>query len=180
MSIEPSVQAIKQTPQSSRRRYPLLSIAEVAIYFCWPVATYFAMRSLSNLGALEYGLLAASALLWWVSAIQTTVLLFETAIALWPVRLNTAAVAWLLGWPLLVIAAIAFQYSSGHPDWLMSSFLWYDLYLGVPGTILWWGACRRVYDALFTAMETRWPGTKGIRELVSGLLRSLLHHHHSS
>jgi hypothetical protein len=66
------------------------------------------------------------------------------------------------------------------PSWIAPYLSWLTFYVAIPAVLLWFAPCYGIYDTLFTMMETRWPVTKDIRPIVSGFLRSLLHHHHGS
>jgi hypothetical protein len=96
----------------------------------------------------------------------------------WAAHLTAILVGWIFGWPLLFIAGIWLESLTEHPDWLEPYLSWLHFYLIIPGTILWFLSCCVIYDTLFTMLEARWPTTKGIREIVSSLLRMLFHHHH--
>src|SRR5262249_40155592 len=177
MPFEQSSQATVPPPQSAGWVYtPLLAVSAVALYFCWPVVINACLPFLGNMDAIEYVLLGAVSLLWLASCIVVSSLPLTAAAA--QGRPMTFAVGWLVSWPLLVAAAVRLQDSIEAPAWFVPYLPWVGFYLVIPGTILWLMACYGIYDTLFTIMEARWPATKGLRPIVSGLLRSFLHHHH--
>ena len=79
------------------------------------------------------------------------------------------AIGWFLGWwPLLS----AFAGLTNFP-------IEVDMSVFVVGTIFWLASCYWVYDTLFMMAEARWPEVKGIRELISLLVRTFVRSHHS-
>lgn len=75
--------------------------------------------------------------------------------------------AWFFGWPPLLIIGDYLASLIDHSGWI-------DVTLVLLGTIPWLIACYAIYDTLFNMAEARWPATKGIREIVSPLIRALL------
>lgn len=53
---------------------------------------------------------------------------------------------------------------------------WSVLFL-VAGGLLWIGSAYWIYDKLFRMAQARWPEAKGIRAILSALLKSFLLHH---
>lgn len=176
---EPSAQATEPRPQDGRWEYPLLSIAGVALYFCWPVVIHTSLPFLRDLDTIEYVLLGAGSLLWLASCVAVPALLLMAAAERLPMRPLTFAVGWLLGWPLFVIAGVWLQASIEATNWFAPYLSWLGFYLVIPGTITWLATCYGLYDHLFEMLEAHWPATKEIRKIVSGILKSLLYHHHS-
>ncbi len=98
----------------------------------------------------------------------------EDAEWLAPSRREVAYVlGWFFGWPPLLIVGGHLAALIDHPGWL-------DVSLFLPGAILWILSCYWIYDTLFNMAEARWPAAKGIREIVSPLLKAFLFHHHHS
>jgi hypothetical protein len=156
----------------------LLVPASVVLYFCWPIVFHACLPFLWDFNPVEYILLGAGSLLWLISCIAVSVLLMAIFAAR-SARLRIAMmVGWFLGFPPLFIASITFQGAIEPPSWMAPYLSWLTFYAAIPAVLSWFTLCYGVYDTLFTMMEARWPTTKGIRPIVSGLLRSLLRHHH--
>ena len=102
---------------------------------------------------------------WWLDVSRR-----EIAIVL------AAIVGWIICWPMLFVACDTLISALGLPDWLnVSLFI-----IGILAWFFWVLLCYVIYDTLFTMAEARWPAAKGIREIVSPLLKAfLLPHHHS-
>ncbi|MBR0694815.1 hypothetical protein [Bradyrhizobium lablabi] len=55
--------------------------------------------------------------------------------------------------------------------------VWVILFFIIGGWV-WLASAYWIYDKLFRMAEARWPAAKGIRAILSPLLKSLLLHHH--
>ncbi len=182
---EPTSQSIDPPQENTGQEdvgkiYFLLIPGSVVLYFCWPIVFHACDPLLPDFNAIEYILLGAGSLLWLISCVVVSILLMAIFAAR-SARLRIAMmVGWLLGFPPLFIAAITFQDAIEPPSWMASYLPWFTFYIAIPAVLSWFILCYGAYDTLFTMMEARWPATKGIRSIVSGFLRSLLHHHHGS
>jgi len=80
--------------------------------------------------------------------------------------LTAISIAWFLGFPEL----LSFLSPDDNPP------ISHILIFAIAGWLWLLSGCW-IYHALFTAAETRWPAAKGVREVVSPILRSLLFRH---
>ncbi|MBR0756582.1 hypothetical protein JQ604_30760 [Bradyrhizobium jicamae] len=72
-------------------------------------------------------------------------------------------------WVLIIVLTTDFDADAG-PSLSALLFL-------VFGGLAWLVAAYWIYDELFRMAEARWPAAKGIRAVLSSLLKSFLHHH---
>lgn len=180
---EPSPQSVDSPQENTEQEdsgkiHPLWVPASVVLYFSWPIVFHACEPLLPDFNAIEYVLLGAGSLLWLISCVVVSFLLMAIFAAR-SARLRIAMmVGWLLGFPPLFIASITLQGAIEPPSWIAPYLPWLTFYVAIPAVLSWFTLFYGVYDTLFTMMEARWPATKGIRPIVSGLLRSLLRHHH--
>ena len=178
-SSELSVQAAYAPPPNTRKYHPLLVVASVATYFGWPVVIHAYFYPLSDLDTVNSVLVGLSALLWFASCIVVCILISMPIVAIRrTIPRITIMASWLVGGPILFAPCFALAVSTEQPQRVASYLFPLFFCLALLGMMLWYRACYCLYDELFTTMETRWPATKGIRPIVSGLLKSLLHRHH--
>jgi hypothetical protein len=75
---------------------------------------------------------------------------------------------WFFGFPVYFAAIVSLI--DDPPVWLFIPTL--------AGGLGWLASGYWIYHKLFDMAEARWPATKGIREIVSPILRGLLFPHH--
>lgn len=180
---EPTSQSVDPPQENAGQEdvgkvYYLLVPASVVLYFCWPIVFHACDPLLPDFNAIEYILFGAGSLLWLMSCVVVSFLVM----AIFAVRSDRFRIAmmvgWFLGFPSLFIFWTTRQAVLEPPSWIAPYLYWLIFYLAIPAVLLWLALCYGIYDTLFKTMEARWPATKGIRPIVSGFLRSLLHHHH--
>jgi hypothetical protein len=83
-------------------------------------------------------------------------------------RVTATSVIWFFGFPALLIALP--PPADDSPVWI--------LWTGIACGLGWVASGYWIYHTLFNMAEARWPSAKGIREIVSPLLKGLLFPHH--
>jgi len=178
MASRTSPPALAQPPKGVKRA--ALSSRWTAFltgwFFAWPVSILIFLPLVMPGDTLEASLLGAGSLPWLLSCYAFYDTQSGLAEGYWPMATGVRKflIGWFFGWfPMLIVG--------GHLAALIEHPYWIDLYLIVPGTILWLASCYGTYDTLLATAQARWPAAKSIREIVRALFRVLLtsHGHHS-
>jgi hypothetical protein len=180
MASRISPQALERSPKGVKRASalsPRWTAFLIGWFFAWPVSISTFLPLVTPGDTFEAWLLGAGSLPWLLSCYAFHDTQSALAEAYWPMAtgFRKFLIGWFFGWfPMLIIF--------GHLAALIEHPYWIDLYLIVPGTILWLASCYGTYDTLLTIAQARWPAAKSIREIIRSLFRMLLasHGHHSS
>jgi hypothetical protein len=82
--------------------------------------------------------------------------------------MTAVSAIWLFGFP---------EFLSFLPSPADNPPVWFVL-AGIAGGLFWIVSAYWIYDTLFNKAEARWPAAKGIREILSPLLKGFLFPHH--
>jgi hypothetical protein len=146
------------------------------LFFSWPIVDFIWFPVITPGNMPENWLFVAVSLSWLLSCYVFFDAVFATVRSRWPAMttIRKILIGWFFGWlPLLVVF--------GRLGSLIGLPYKVDLFITIPGTILWLASSYVIYDVLFAMAEARWPVAKSIRKVIRSFFKMFLssHSHHA-